>query len=82
VSATLFGAPANPPTVTVTIHGAGDEYMFPAVLNDSTGQYHADGVIPLTAKPGPWSGIWYASGSGPGNNSTGPFWFNVQALPF
>jgi hypothetical protein len=82
VTATLFGALANPPSLVLTVHGPDDTFLVPAVVNDSTGQYHADAVIPITSRGGWWAARWVATGGSPGNNAVTETTFVVQSLAF
>lgn len=80
VTATLLGVLVNPTSLVLTLRGPDETIVANSVLNDSTGQYHADVVLPLTAKPGRWVGTWIATGAA-ASSGVAPDIIAVQALP-
>lgn len=73
----------NPPNLTMTLHSPdGSTIVDAAPVNDSTGNYHSDQVIPLSATPGPWVRRWAVSGSAANQNALVEDPFYVDRLLF
>jgi hypothetical protein len=90
-SASLLGSLYTPvATITVTMHGplgklgpgASRTTQTITAVIDSTGQLHADGVIPITASPGPWVTRWLVVGSDAADTGLEEDFYTVQALSF
>jgi hypothetical protein len=82
VSVTYLGTLTSPPSVLLTVHGPDGTTLTPTVVNDSTGVYHADTVIPITSSPGLWAARWLAPGITPATAGLVDTQFSVQALLF
>ena len=82
VVATALGVPTSPSTLTAIVQGPDGSQLTGAVVQDSTGNYHADIVLPLTAALGVWKGYWYARGAAPSSNGIAPIAFLVNPLDF
>lgn len=81
-TATLLDVLTNPPALTLTIRGPDDSRITPSPVHDSTGQYHADAVVPLTGPAGVWAARWQASGADPTQNALVETRFVVPPLDF
>jgi hypothetical protein len=82
VVASVLGVLANPDSLTAIVQGPDGTQLSGAVVQDSTGNFHADIVLPLTAASGPWVGYWYATGALPSSNGITPTGFLVNPLAF
>jgi len=79
---TLVDVLTDPPALVLTLKGPSGAPITPAPVNDSTGQYHADAVLPLDAPDGQWTARWQATGPDPTANALVETRFVVQPLNF
>lgn len=83
LTATVLGSLfTTTPSPVLTVHGPDNVVIQPTVTLDSTGKYHADGVIPFGARPGPWRRMWRVAGSDPSDSAVLVIAFTVQQLEF
>jgi hypothetical protein len=83
VSASLLGVLfTTTPIPVLTVHGPDGTILTPAVVTDSTGNFHGDAVLPFPGAPGKWSARWRAVGADPSNSGIVEYPFLVQALAF
>ncbi|MGA7202273.1 MAG: hypothetical protein WBX26_10620 [Candidatus Cybelea sp.] len=81
-SVTELGAPTNVSPLTLTIHSPGGTQYTPSIVNDSTGNYHADFAIPIGETPGTWIQRWQTTNATPALNALVEALFIVQPLAF
>lgn len=79
---TILGVLTDLPSLNCYVHGEDGTTIAASVVHDSTGQYHADVTLPLTARPGKWVYRWVAVGSGPSTSGLKETPFQVQQLAF
>jgi hypothetical protein len=80
---TQVGGPlVNPPSVVCTAHSPSGTTYPTVPVNDSTGNYHADFLVPLGETPGIWASRWQAIGGIPNQNALQEEFFQVVPLDF
>jgi hypothetical protein len=82
VSALLEGVLDSTTTPVLTLSWPDGTSIVPSVVNDSTGQYHADAAVPLTMGPGVAVRRWTATGGTPADDACTERRFIVDALDF
>ena len=70
------------PAPVMTLRGPDGTTITPTVAHDSTGEWHADGIVPTSAAAGFWVRRWQCSSSTPSDAATVEIRFKVAALDF
>lgn len=81
-TASQFGTLINVSPLVATVHGPDGTLLTPAVVNDSTGNYHADIALATNAAPGTWIQRWQTTNAVPDLNALVEAFFIVTPLAF